>query len=178
MAAVPPTVPRATAAVPIAPPPSTAPRSLALVILAQALPTVDELGPWVRQTFLCLYAAATLCYVLAGFVNPGTPTRPPPLSAEDGQTAGRESGVLAHPGVEFTLSRDSNRYVKGFDHYCEFVGNDIGTGNMPCFVTFLGLLALLSTFVAVRASLGMAESPWVGVSLRAGWWVPQRACQF
>lgn len=38
-------------------------------------------------------------------------------------------------------------YVDGFDHFCEFVGNDIGKGNLGCFVTFLVSLAALSSFV-------------------------------
>ena len=48
-----------------------------------------------------------------------------------------------------SLSRDTNRYVHGFDHFCEFVGNDIGKGNLGCFVTFLVLLSVLCTYVVV-----------------------------
>jgi len=136
-----------------------------------ALPTLEELGPWVKLTGFCLFGGSALCYLLAGCVNPGVPKRPPeipdPKDSTD-KSEKLESGErerekpLEHPGSEYTLSRDSNRYVNGFDHYCEFVGNDIGKGNMPCFVSFLALLALLSTFVAVACIVGvylMATEP-------------------
>ena len=40
-------------------------------------------------------------------------------------------------------------YVRGFDHFCEFVGNDIGRGNLGCFVAFLVLLSTLATYVVL-----------------------------
>ena len=78
-----------------------------------------------------------------------------------------------HLRLPLTFSRCAcvGRYVHGFDHFCEFVGNDIGKGNLSCFVTFLVrslhtslgrpplltslgdtwqvLLSLLSTYVVV-----------------------------
>ena len=50
--------------------------------------------------------------------------------------------VHVSPRARLSLS-----YVLGFDHFCEFVGNDIGKGNLSCFVPFLVLLATLSTYV-------------------------------
>ena len=81
-------------------------------------------------------------------LDPGVPRRPPPASAapaapgQDKQrsSANRpsaESSELDHPGEGYILSRDSNRYVVSFDHFCEFVGNDIGGRNIGCFVGFL-----------------------------------------
>ena len=119
--------------------------------LSQVLPTVEELGPWVRVAFLSLWGVSGFCYVCAGCWNPGVPAKPAPMEAdENAPHLADAEPPLQHPGQEYTLSRDSNRYVKGFDHYCEFVGNDIGRGNMYCFVCFLAVLAFLSTFVVVR----------------------------
>ena len=39
--------------------------------------------------------------------------------------------------------------LRGFDHFCEFVGNDIGRGNLGCFVAFLVLLSTLATYVVL-----------------------------
>ena len=52
---------------------------------------------------------------------------PRPAASEASASAQYE---LPHPGTEYTVSRDTNRYVRGFDHFCEFVGNDIGRGNL------------------------------------------------
>ena len=100
-----------------------------------------------------MYAAASFCYVCASCADPGVAEEP----------ESRADIGTPHPGAQYTLSRDSNRYVRGFDHYCEFVGNDIGMANMPSFVAFLVTLAALSTYVAVRP-----ESP-APVALRGAW---------
>ena len=106
-----------------------------------------------------LFGISMLCFVLTGAVNPGVPPEPDALP----------DGLLPHPNgsrppgkepeAEYTLSRDTNRYVQGFDHFCEFVGNDIGRGNLPCFVGLLLSLALLSTGV-VAASTAYVYSMW------------------
>lgn len=90
--------------------------------------------------FLVLFMLTGLCFVATGCQNPGVPPLPNRVGT---------GGYLPHPGSEYSLSRDSNRYVRGFDHFCEFVGNDIGKGNLGCFVTFLVLLSLLCTYVVV-----------------------------
>jgi len=96
----------------------------------------------VTTGFLVLFVLTAVCFIATGRVNPGVPDKPNPA-----QSSGTMS--LAHPGDEYQMSRDTNRYVLGFDHFCEFVGNDIGRGNLPCFVTFLVLLSLLSTYVVI-----------------------------
>ena len=91
---------------------------------------------------LIVWVLCMVCFVATGSVNPGVPKAPDM----------KESGTLPHPGAEYTMSRDTNRYVKGFDHFCEFVGNDIGRGNLGCFVTFLVLLSTLSVYVVVLST--------------------------
>ena len=88
--------------------------------------------------FLLLFGLTALCFLATGCQNPGVPPQPakPP-----------DASYLPHPGDAYSLSRDTNRYVLGFDHFCEFVGNDIGRGNLGCFVTFLVLLSMLCTYV-------------------------------
>lgn len=90
--------------------------------------------------FLVLFALTGLCFLATGCQNPGVP--PQPKRQPD-------ASYLPHPGEAYSLSRDTNRYVHGFDHFCEFVGNDIGKGNLGCFVTFLVLLSVLCTYVVV-----------------------------
>jgi len=119
------------------------------------MPALQAGLPFDLTTFgLVLFALTAFCFFLTGCVNPGVPPLPKPI-ADDGDGGERKAGAwqtvpsLPHPGEAFSLSRDSNRYVRGFDHFCEFVGNDIGKGNLSCFVTFLVLLSLLSTYVVV-----------------------------
>ena len=90
--------------------------------------------------FLVLFALTGLCFLATGCQNPGVP--PQPKRQPD-------ASYLPHPGEAYSLSRDTNRYVHGFDHFCEFVGNDIGMGNLGGFVTFLVLLSVLCTYVVV-----------------------------
>ena len=114
------------------------------------MPTLQQSLPFDLTTFgLVLFALTAVCFALTGIVNPGVPPEPPPQPPDAG---GGMAGTLPHPGEQYSLSRDTNRYVLGFDHFCEFVGNDIGRGNLSCFVTFLVLLALLSTYVVVLSS--------------------------
>ena len=105
-------------------------------------------------------------------LDPGVPRRPPPASAapaapgQDKQrsSANRpsaESSELDHPGEGYILSRDSNRYVVSFDHFCEFVGNDIGSRNMGCFVGFLVSLALLASLLLL-ACVAATAVMWLG----------------
>lgn len=117
------------------PPPQVEPQFQAQLGLGD-----DLLGPLMRFG-LILWLLCALCFVATGMVNPGVPPAP----------ATKASGMIAHPGTEYTISRDTNRYVKGFDHFCEFVGNDIGRGNLGCFVTFLVLLTTLATYVAISS---------------------------
>ena len=122
----------------------------------QAMPLLQATVPIDLTTFgLVLFALTMLCFMLTGCVNPGVPTMPE-LPADTKDVAGRvpesaeeanAAGLLPHPGDEYSLSRDSNRYVRGFDHFCEFVGNDIGGRNMGCFVGFLVSLALLASLL-------------------------------
>ncbi|KAL3931743.1 MAG: hypothetical protein SGPRY_001000 [Prymnesium sp.] len=119
---------------------------------SQVLPTESDVGPWVKIGFLSLYTSTAFLYLLAGCINPGVPNKPPPLKSD---CTADPDPPLSHPGHEYTFSRDSSRYVKGFDHYCEFVGNDIGKGNMYCFVLFLAVLALLSTYIVIFSCVGV-----------------------
>ena len=108
------------------------------------MPELQTRLPIDLTTFgLVLFALTGLCFFLTGCANPGVPKRP----AQPDPNA--LSGALPHPGEGYEQSRDSNRYVLGRDHYCEFVGNDIGKGNMGFFVSFLVLLSTLSTYVVV-----------------------------
>ena len=73
-----------------------------------------------------------------------------------------QAGMLTHPGDQYQYCQDSNRYVRGFDHSCDFVGNDIGTGNMAYFVLFLLAIASLAGFLVVRcrpATPGCGAAP-------------------
>ena len=82
-----------------------------------------------------LFALVLVAFCLVSCHDPGIAQRPP--SGPDGPR---------HPGEEYTFSKDSKRYVRGFDHFCELVGNDIGAGNMPYFILLLlSLTALAST---------------------------------
>ena len=107
------------------------------------MPTLQQSLPFDLTTFgLVLFALTAVCFALTGIVNPGVPPEPPPQPADAG---GGMAGTLPHPGEQYSLSRDTNRYVLGFDHFCEFVGNDIGHGNIAYFVCFLVLLSMLTT---------------------------------
>jgi len=128
--------------------------AIPLLFYVYVLPTDAQLGDWTRVGFICLYVASAVFYILSGCWNPGVPDKPLAKSEGDDRIMDAHA-PLPHPGIEYTLSRDSNRYVRGFDHYCEFVGNDIGNGNMYCFVGFLAILALLSTYVVVFSGVGV-----------------------
>ena len=89
-----------------------------------------------------LFAATGCFFVFTGCANPGVP-------AEPERTV---DGFHVHPGPDtHTLSRDTNRYVRGFDHFCEFVGNDIGKGNLGYFVGFLVLLSLFCSCIVIAS---------------------------
>ena len=110
-----------------------------------------RLGLHVTLAALGMYAVATLFFLFTMCLDPGVPHRPPPATLgtasadddadnhnnNDAGTPSDECSDLEHPGEGYMLSRDSNRYVRSFDHFCEFVGNDIGSRNMACFVGFL-----------------------------------------
>ena len=116
-------------------------------VLPQGLPPLQSRVDFDLTTVgLALFAMTGVCFAATGVWNPGVPSepKPPPDAPPD--------ALLPHPGNKYSLSRDTNRYVHGFDHFCEFVGNDIGKGNLGCFVAFLVLLSLLSTYVVVLSS--------------------------
>ena len=117
---------------------------------------LDQLGPPLVLTSLSLYALAAACFVCTSCWNPGVPKRPPVAPAN-------ARVMVQHPGDEYTLSRDTNRYVRRFDHFCEFVGNDIGEQNMFCFVGLLVSLALLSTVLLASCMIALAVM-WFGRS--------------
>ena len=137
-----------------------------------------RLGQDLTLAALAMYAIAALFFVGTMCMDPGVPRRPPPASpapAAPGQdkqksSADRpsaESSELDHPGEGYILSRDSNRYVQSFDHFCEFVGNDIGGRNIGCFVGFLVSLALLASLLLL-ACVAATAVMWFG-------WTPHGA---
>ena len=126
----------------------------------QAMPTLQPQLPYDLTTFgLVLFVLTALFFLLTGCVNPGVPAMPHVTTegSGGGGEGGAQAGQVPHPGEQYSLSRDTNRYVRGFDHFCEFVGNDIGKGNLPCFVTFLVLLSALSTYVVVLSAWLVAD---------------------
>jgi hypothetical protein len=115
---------------------------------------------------LAVFGLAGLCFFLTGCANPGVPPRPAPKDPA-------HPDDLPHPGHEYTLSRDTSRYVRGFDHFCEFVGNDIGKGNIPCFVAFLLCLSVLATYVVIASGweqLLLWTAPAPAYHLLPDWW--------
>jgi len=117
--------------------------TIPLVFFTMALPGLQARVSLDITTFgLVLFGLTGICFLATTCHDPGVPPAP--------ESKGHETYL--HPGNEYTFSRDTSRYVKGFDHFCEFVGNDIGRGNLPCFVAFLVLLSTLSTFVVVTSS--------------------------
>jgi len=94
-------------------------------------------GPALLAVALCLFALTALLYVIASCTDPGVAPR----------------GYGMHPGPQYTYCVDSNRYVAGFDHFCDFMGNDVGARNMPFFVCFLLSIGSLSSYLAVCAVL-------------------------
>mmetsp|Transcript_22246 Transcript_22246/g.71897 ORF Transcript_22246/g.71897 Transcript_22246/m.71897 type:complete len:327 (-) Transcript_22246:380-1360(-) len=100
-----------------------------------------EHGDVLVKIGLALFGCVVLFFCLVSTTNPGVAPMPPP-----NVIAGREIG-LAHPGEQYSYCQDSNRYVRGFDHFCDFVGNDIGDGNMPFFVAFLLSLSAFASFL-------------------------------
>lgn len=124
------------------------------------LPSLNEhYGRIYLNIGFLIYALTTICFIGASCLDPG-------VAAETEMI--ERTSCHAHPGNEYSLSRDSNRYVRGFDHFCEFVGNDIGRGNMPCFVAFLLLLACFSTYVVFAC----------GLSFYLGWLPPPPTWHF
>jgi len=131
-----------------------------------------RLGLHITLAALGMYGIATLFFLFTMCLDPGVPKRPPPAllgkaSAGDipkKNNAGKPSEELSeldHPGEGYMLSRDSNRYVRSFDHFCEFVGNDIGSRNMGCFVGFLVSLALLASLLLL-ACVAATAVMWLG----------------
>ena len=134
------------------------------------LATVDG-GAQLLHAAWALYALTAACFVGAGCANPGVPRRPAPApgarvkAASFGVPGERE---CPHPGDDYSISRDTKRYVGGFDHHCEFVGNDVGRGNMPCFVGFLLTLGVLSGVLGALC-VAVAARQWAGSdALRRG----------
>ena len=128
-----------------------------------------RIGLQLTLAALGMYVVTTLCFLCTMCLDPGVPNRPPPASldkASNSNTNGagkpcEESFDLEHPGQAYMLSRDSNRYVRSFDHFCEFVGNDIGSRNMPCFVGFLVSLAVFASLLLL-ACLAAIAVMWLG----------------
>ena len=129
-----------------------------------------RLGLHITLAALGMYGIATLFFLFTMCLDPGVPKRPPPASPalavpdKSKNNAGKpseESSELDHPGEGYMLSRDSNRYVRSFDHFCEFVGNDIGSRNMGCFVGFLVSLALLASLLLL-ACVAATAVMWLG----------------
>ena len=81
---------------------------------------------------LYMYALTAFFFLLAACANPGVPSR---------------EAVGSPPPIEYVHSKDSSRYVRKLDHFCDFVGNDIGGDNLGCFVLFLISLAVFSTYL-------------------------------
>jgi len=90
-------------------------------------------GQTLLLVMVALFCLTSLCFCLVSCTDPGVAGR-----------SLREDGSCEHPGGTYSYSQDSNRYVKDFDHFCDFVGNDIGGKNMPCFVSFLLSIASLA----------------------------------
>jgi len=124
-----------------------------LLFFLFALPPLQERLNFDVTTFgLVVWALCAICYAATGMANPGVPPQPQPTIASFSVPP------LPHPGPEYTISRDTHRYVRGFDHFCEFVGNDIGRGNLGCFVAFLVLLSTLATYVVLISSASTIEA--------------------
>jgi len=124
--------------------------TIPLLFFMFALPPLQERVELDVTTFgIVVWLLCAICFVATAVTNPGVPPEPKP-------PGGRGLGYnnLPHPGAEYTMSRDTQRYVRGFDHFCEFVGNDIGRGNLGCFVAFLVLLSTLATYVVVASAWG------------------------
>lgn len=122
--------------------------SIFLLLVAPGLEL--EHGETPTRIAMALFFLCALCFVLVSNTDPGVAPTAPPSSVRGG-VAGH-----SHPGEEYSYSQDSNRYVRGFDHFCDFVGNDIGEGNMVFFVGFLLSLSTLAAFL-------------VGCCIPAGW---------
>jgi len=99
-------------------------------------------GPMLLWVALGLFVATLLCFGLVSWTDPGVASKPPKL-----QRPGAMDNERELPEREFNYSQDSNRYVREFDHFCDFVGNDIGGGNIPYFVSFLVSIATLAAFL-------------------------------
>lgn len=122
----------------------------------------EEHGDTLTKVALVLFGACMIFFFLVSNTNPGVAPMPQP-----NVIAGREIGY-AHPGEQYSYCQDSNRYVRGFDHFCDFVGNDIGEGNMPFFVAFLLSLSLFAAFLVgccVLAVYDMSAPPGSSVHL-------------
>jgi len=110
-----------------------------------------EHGDALTKVAIGMFCVCALLFCLVSNTNPGVAPEPPP-----NVVGGREIGYV-HPGEEYAYCQDSNRYVRGFDHYCDFVGNDIGEGNMPYFVTFLLSLSATAAFLVVCCVLSVYD---------------------
>lgn len=78
-----------------------------------------------------MYAISFVFYINTQCANPGVVS---------------EAESVAAGGKRATLSRSTSRHIEGFDHYCQFLGADIGGGNLWSFKLLLVLLAVLSTY--------------------------------
>jgi len=123
--------------------------TLFLLLVAPGLEL--EHGSTLTRAALALFGLCALFFCLVSNTNPGVAPRTTPYIV-----GGREQG-FEHPGEAYSYCQDSNRYVRGFDHFCDFVGNDIGEGNMPYFVGFLLSLASFATFLTACCVLSVYE---------------------
>lgn len=129
--------------------------ALPLLFFALVAPSLlYEHNPGLLVIAAVLFGLTCVCFLFVSCTNPGVAPRPEPLNAQSDRVSPRTASAIAktslvypHPGDEYTYCADSNRYVRGFDHFCDFVGNDIGAHNMPYFVMFLVSLASFSAFL-------------------------------
>jgi len=101
--------------------------TLFLLLVAPGLEL--EHGSTLTRAALALFGLCALFFCLVSNTNPGVAPRTTPYIV-----GGREQG-FEHPGEAYSYCQDSNRYVRGFDHFCDFVGNDIG-GTPPLATTW------------------------------------------
>ena len=115
---------------------------LPLTLFLLAAPGIlREHGATLLTAGLALFALTALLFCVASCADPGVAPR----------------GLGSHPGPGYTYCPDSNRYVAGFDHYCDFLGNDVGARNIPIFVAFLLSIGCLAAYLVAISVLYVAD---------------------
>ena len=137
--------------------------ALPLLFFAFVAPSlVYEHHPGLILAAVALFVLTCAFFLVVSCTDPGVAPRPEAIGDSSKRSLPRKPGsapptkpplLYQHPGEEYTYCSDSNRYVRGFDHVCDFVGNDIGEHNMPFFVMFLICLASFSVFLFACCAL-------------------------